>query len=800
MSDTFAGLLRRYRREAGLSQEALAEGAAISKDAVSALERGTRRAPYRDTVELLARALRLDEANLHEFEEAGARGRAQRHHPGRDGVPGSNLPQMGTMLVGRDDAADTLLERLEKHPIVTIVGPGGIGKTRVALDAGERFVQAHRIGAWFCDLAALTRGTPIAGKIASAAGVTVLGSGSAIEELTTSLRSREGLLIFDNCEHVIDEAAKAAASIAACCPGLKVLATSRQRLALHGEIVYRLGALEKAAARELFRMRASSAGLCLTPADKDLVDEICTEVENIPLAIELAAARAPLLGLSELRARLKGQLAMLSGGARDAPTRQRTMHGTIGWSYDLLNETEQALFRRLAVFAGGWGLDALDPIAPGSPIEREPVLLAFTSLVEKSLVTADLEVDPVRYRLLEPVRTFARERLRAAGELKAGLERHARWIADFATTFARSEEESYVPGAITAALRELDNARAALEWSLQPHGDVVRGARIVGGMRTCWLTMGLMAECRRWCELILEKLDVETHPVVAAPVFRALIAALTGWDNRQQVDVTLRAMPVYERVGDWSALAASMSLLALSHAEAGRLEEAERIFERVDAIGEERHKKADFNWFTVFVHRALLWEMKNRFDEAAVIIDEALALARKLQRPFQEMWALTMAGEVAFALGDREKAIANATDALAKSQQHRHLVIEIFARSNIAGYHIAGGDFERAREEARTAILVGSAAKGHALVSAILHLATAVAVFGSPREAARLKGYCDVRYAARKTMKDPAEVSSYAVLAASLEAQLTAVEIAELSREGAELDDAEATSLAAALA
>lgn len=791
MSDTFAGLLRRHRRGAGLSQEALAEKAAISKDAVSALERGTRRAPYRDTVELLARALALDRASRTELEAAAARGRAQRLASG-DGLPESNLPQMGTMLVGRDDAVETLLARLERDPIVTIVGPGGIGKTRVAIDAGERFVQGHRTGAWFCDLATLTHGAPIAAKIASCAGVTAPRSDDAIEELTRSLRSADGLLILDNCEHVIAQAARVVASIAANCPGLKILATSRERLAVRLEHVYHLGSLDRDAARELFRMRSSSAGLPQEVGDRDAVDEICAQLNNIPLAIELAAARAPQLGLTELRRYLKRELAILSGGDRDAPSRQRTMDATIGWSFDLLDDTEQVLFRRLAVFAGGWELDALAPVTDGSV----PLL---TSLVEKSLVTADLEVEPVRYRLLEPIRAFAFERLRAGGELKVGLERHARWIADFATAFALSEEERYAPEAIAAALRELDNARAALEWSLQPHGDVVVGAKIIGGMRTCWLTAGLMAECRRWCELILAKLDTDAHPTVAASVFRALIGALTGWDNQQQADVTLRAMPIYERAGEWSTLAASMSLLAIQQGEAGRFEEAERILERVDAIREEKHLKTDFNWFTVSMHRAMLAEMKNRFEEAAVILDEALVLARKQQWPVREMWALTMSGEVAFALGDREKAIAHATDAIAKSQKHRHRVIEIFARSNLAGYHIAAGDVERAREQARTAILVGSAAKGHALVSAILHLATAVAISGDPRGAARLKGFCDTRYGERKAMKDPAEVASYTALTGALEARLSAAEIAGLEREGANLDESEAAKLASSL-
>jgi len=797
MSETFAGLLRRYRREAALSQEALAERAALSKDAVSALERGARRAPYRDTVELLTRALQLDDAGRREFEAAAARGRAERLQPVPEETHPSNLPQMGTTLVGRDEAVDAVLERLAQNRIVTVAGTGGIGKTRVALDTAERFVQTNQTGVWFADLAAVTRGASVVSNVASAAGVKVVGSDGDLDQLTTALHEREGLIILDNCEHVIDDAAKTAAAIAVACPALKVLATSRQRLALRGESLYHLGALGTESARELFTMRASSAGLTLTDSDKSAVDEICRDVDNIPLAIELAAARAPQLGLSELHARLQGQLTMLSGGLRDAPARQRAMQETLTWSYDLLDQTERAVFRRLAVFAGGWALDAIALVALATPVESNELLPAFTSLVEKSLVTADLEIDPVRYRLLEPVRTFSMERLRAAGELQVGRERHAHWVADFATTFAQSEAESYTPAAIAAALRELDNARAALEWSLQPLGDVVVGARIVGGMRACWLTTGLHAECRRWCELILTRLDVDAHPAIAAAVFRALVD-VTGRADKQ-LDVILRALPVFERAGDWSRLVTVHSLLGARYAEAGRLDEAQRTFERVEAIRRERHLESNAGWITVLMHRGYLFRLKSQFEEAAAVLDEAAALARKLQRPFQGTWALLLSAEMAFALGERDEAITLATEALAKSVTYRYVNIEVLARSNLAGYYIAAGDAEQARAQARGAISLVGNVEANIMLAAILHLATAAAISGAQRDAARLQGYCDARYAERKTMKDPSEIASGAMLTSALEACLSADEIAELARQGAKLEDGEAAKLAASV-
>ena len=330
------------------------------------------------------------------------------------------LPAQLTPLVGRERELTQILDLLESQRLVTITGAGGIGKTRLAIAAGDRFARTHNLVAWFVDLAAVRQGADVAGKIAGALGASISRSEDPVEALVASLKIREGLILLDNCEHVVREAARAATAIVQSHRECAVLATSRERLAIAGESVYRLDPLTPSAALELFEVRAASvaSGFALTDENKEIAGDICRQLERIPLAIELAAARVPFLGLGELRARLRGQLAVLSRGPRDAPARQQTMHDTVAWSYALLDAFERALFRRLAVFAGGFSLDAIEPVTLSAPLDEGSLLPAFSSLVEKSLVVADLNVAPVRYRLLEPVRAFARTQLEAAGEAR----------------------------------------------------------------------------------------------------------------------------------------------------------------------------------------------------------------------------------------------------------------------------------------------------------------------------------------------------------------------------------------------
>jgi predicted ATPase/transcriptional regulator with XRE-family HTH domain len=780
MSATFAHMLRRLRRDAGLSQEALAEHAGLSKDAISALERGTRRAPYRETVAHLADALELDSTMRLELEAAASRGRDRKPF----GAWSPRLPAFGTPLTGRDNEVSHLIAMLENNRLVTVTGTGGIGKTRVAVSAAERIAVVCDSWVAFVDLAAVRAGGDVPSKIASALGVPIAGSGGAIDELAASLKSHSGLVILDNCEHVIDEAAAAAAAILRTCRNLALLATSRERLAIDGEAVYRLGALTPAAAVDLFESRAIGSGAQRASGSeqREITEEICRHLDGIPLAIELAAARVPVLGLGELRARLRGQRVVLVGGRRDAPARHQTMDDTVAWSYALLESCERALFRRLSLFAGGWSYDAIEPVTVGPLLDASLVEPAFSSLLEKSLVNADLDIAPVRFRLLEPVRRFARLQLEAAGEVAEFSRRHAEWVARVATS-AHND--------IPLFAIEIDNARAALEWLLIVD-DAVSAARILGSLGGAWTRVGLLAECRRWCERVLEKLDGGVYPELAAGVYRALIVSMGGKD---EITAILRAIPFSERAGDWNGVAVLTSRLALRYGESARFEEAEHAFARVWQIRDSAGLGTSSEWVTVLMHRASVYRRQGRLDEAEAAISESLALARTLRKPLHEMWSLTTAAGVAFAKNDRQRAIAIASEALNLALVNRHAFGEIRSRTQLAGYYLTVGDAKLAKALARAAILQGQGAEPRVSLAAILHLAGAEALEGDSTTAARLKGYFDRVFEGEDLTLDPTEASSYGILDASLGQRLDPESISAHARAGRLMDAADVAEL-----
>ncbi|MBV8637762.1 MAG: helix-turn-helix domain-containing protein [Candidatus Eremiobacteraeota bacterium] len=785
---TFGELLRRFRRSAGLSQEALAEQAGLGKDTISALERGARRAPYRDTVDFLAVALRLEPNSRHALEAAAAHGR-ERGPSSEETVHAHELPSANTPLIGRDDAIAEILTLLDRSRLVTITGAGGIGKTRVAIAVADRFADARDLPAWLVDFGALRSGADVASKVAASLGLRITESEHPIESFVASIRRHRGIIVLDNCEHVVVEAAEIAAAIERVCSNLFVLATSRERLAIEGEQVYRLQPLCAEAALQLFEQRAASVAgsFALTQDSEEIAGAICGQVDNIPLAIELAAARVPFLGLNELRARLRGQLAVLSGGRRDAPPRQQTMSDTIAWSYALLDVQERALFRRVSVFAGGWGLESLEPVTLGAPLDENNVLRAFASLVEKSLISVELDAVPARYRLLQPVLAFAREKLAAADEREEFSNRHALWVA---------QEAEAAGDDVARFAKEIDNARVALEWALDERGDPVVAARIVGSPGGSWARMGLLAECRRYCESVLAKLDVNADPKLAARVFRALILATGG---RKEIEAIARAIPCAELAGDWNGVAVLTSRLALRFGEHGRFDEAERAFERVWEIRDRLRLGLSAEWATVLMHRASVYRREGLLDEAELAIAESHALTRSLHKPLHEMWTLLAAGEIAFARGEPSRAIERAHEALELCRSNRHAVGEILTRTNLAGYYLALGQTEDARTHARIAIEQGYDAEPGVVFAAILHAGALDAVDGNIGRAAKLKGYIDEARSREELVLDPTEASSYGILVTALEQALTLSEMEVHAIDGSQLNHPDAFELASGI-
>ncbi len=351
--------------------------------------------------------------------------------PARREVESDNLPKRLPSLVGREADLEALEALLARADLVTLTGPGGVGKTRLAVEVAKHTVGQYEEGVWLIELAPVTEGAQVPAAVARAMAIELPAGRDPLEALIDRLRLRRCLIVLDNCEHVIDAAAAFAEAILEASSGIKLLASSQEPLGVEGEQVYRLRSLAEVDAATLFAERACSAeaGFAVRPQDEAAVAAICTRLDGIPLAIEMAAARAPSLGVEGVLERLDDRFRLLTGGRRTALPRQRTLAATLDWSHGLLSERDAAVFRRLGGFSGGFTLEAASKVACGEDLDALDVVDAISSLVAKSLVATDPGAERPRYRLLETTRAYALEKLDAAGETHDIQRRHAEWCA-----------------------------------------------------------------------------------------------------------------------------------------------------------------------------------------------------------------------------------------------------------------------------------------------------------------------------------------------------------------------------------
>jgi len=471
---TFGTLLRRYRTERGLTQEELAARAGLSVRGISDLERGVNRAPYPATIERLTTALQLSVEDTAALRAAGSRRRGPLSQ-------GAALPVALTRFVGRQRELASARRLVRESRLVTFTGVGGSGKTRLALELAAEVRAAFRGGIALVDLAPLADPALIAHAIAQAIDVVGIMRPDPEAALVTALRDAEILLVLDNCEHLIDRCASLVARLLQTCPGLRVLATSREPLGISGECIFPVPPLTTPSLDPLLATRdlgcfeavrlfvdraaATRPGFALDDANAHAVARICSHLDGLPLAIELAAARARSLSLDDIIRRLDDRFALLSHGARTAPPRQQTLRTTIDWSHALLTEDEQILFRRLAVFAGGWTLEDAESVCADDLLPQEAIVDLHARVTDKSLIVIEaLGAGASRYRLLETIRQYAGERLVEAGEADRMRRRH---LAHFLAVAERYDSERMAGGSDTALLglaAQRDNVRTALAW------------------------------------------------------------------------------------------------------------------------------------------------------------------------------------------------------------------------------------------------------------------------------------------------------------------------------------------------
>jgi predicted ATPase/transcriptional regulator with XRE-family HTH domain len=535
---SFGNLLRHLRSAASLSQEDLAERSGVSVRGISDLERGARHAPRLETVRMLADALALGPDDRTAL-LAAARPALWPEGPSGPASPTPvSVPAPLTRLIGRETEVATLraLLRNDDVRLVTLTGPGGSGKTRLAIAVAVGIVDAFPDGVFFVDLSPLTDPALVVPTIAAVLGVREIPGQPLIATLSTFLASKRRLLVLDNCERVLAAAADIVTLLAAS-PGLSVLATSREPLHVRGERVFPLLPLPLPAAEHvpvvedlaqipaiaLFVERATAVQptFALTAENATAVAAICRRLDGLPLAIELAAARVNVLPPAALLARLERRLPLLAGGGRDLPARQRTMRDAIAWSYDLLSSAEQALFRHLAVFAGGFTLVAAEAVA--APDRNLPVLDGVVALVEQSLVRQMPGIDDEpRYQMLETVREFGLEQLDASGVLDEARARHAEHYLRLSAVLAHGLTILMDEASLTLAVADHDNVRLALAWC-DEHDQIDALLQLSSLLYGLWVGRGLFREGLQWVERGLER----SHRAPSVALVRALDGAGT---------------------------------------------------------------------------------------------------------------------------------------------------------------------------------------------------------------------------------------------------------------------------------
>ncbi|MDQ2783406.1 MAG: tetratricopeptide repeat protein [Chloroflexota bacterium] len=749
---TFGALLRQQRRAAGFSQEALAERAGLSVAAIAAIERGRRTRPHPDTVALLAAALALAPADRDAFMAAGAGASQPAPERAIPHLP-ATLPIPPTLMIGRERteaAAAHFLQRANGPRLLTLTGPGGVGKTRLALAVAALLREEYADGVSFIDLSALRDHALVATTLAHALGLRAQDGQPVDDLLVAHLRDQHRLLVLDNFEQVRD-AAPLVADLLARCPHLTLLVTSRTVLRVRGEQQFRVPPLavppsgrpvapETVAgypAVQLFVARAQAIrpDFALNAANAAVVAQICERLDGLPLAIELAAARVTLLPPADLLARLERRLTVLRDGARDLPTRQRTMRATIGWSYDLLDADEQALFARLGVFAGSGTLAAIAAIcATGDDMETLDIV---TALADMSMLLPMEGGGEPRVAMLATLREYARDRLEERGEA-ARLDRvHAAYylaLAEAAEPMLTGAEQ----GAWLDRLeREYDNLRVALARALE-WKDAATTLRLTGALWPFWEARGHLDEGRRWLTRALA-IEGEVAPLLRGKALRGagLLATWQG-DFAAARSLHEESLALYRALDDRLGIANALENLGLVAREQGDYAAAAALHAESltirRALGDRRGIAGCLN------NLGLVARDQGDYLAARALFAEGLAIHRDLSDPQGIANALSNLGMVAYWLRDYATAQALHAESLAIRRalgDPRGVAISLINLAMIAYWQ---GDYTAAQALHRESLTIKRALGGGGIAESLEGLAAVAGARGEGTRAARLLG------------------------------------------------------------
>ena len=590
-------------------------------------------------------------------------------------TPAHNLPARLTSFVGRERERVGVAELLGESRLTTLIGAPGVGKTRLALRVAEEVASGFSGGVWLVELAPLTEPALVPRAVATVLGVREQPDQPLSATLAEALKGRELLLVLDNCEHLVEACAARAEELLRACPGLRILATSREGLRIEGEATYRVPSLStpdpspvlsgsdgearlmKSESVQLFVDRAQAALPTFTLAGRGAaaVATICRRLDGIPLAIELAAARVGGLSPTQIAARLDDSFRLLTGGRRTALPRQQTLRALVDWSHDLLSEPEQMLLRRLSVFAGGWSMEAAERVCAGAGLGEEDVLDLLLHLVEKSLVVTEERDGETRYRLLETIRQYAGEKLREADEEEDVRQRHAEHFLSLAEESApkiRSSPDQREWLARTEA--DHDNLRAALVWSHADGGRAEIGLRLSGALVWFWMERNHITEGRTWLERALVAAGKRSTSIRAKALHALGCLARRQGDYVQAVTALEEALTISRGLGDRWTVALALGNLGATSRDRGGDDRSAALFEEALRLFREIGDGWGIAW--TLGNLGNLAHLRADHEAAEALYQEGLATSRGLGDVVGVAWSLGNLADVAMARGDPKAA------------------------------------------------------------------------------------------------------------------------------------------------
>ena len=724
----------------------------------------------------------------------------------------SNLPRQMTALIGRDAELSEVKQRVEASALVTIVGSGGAGKTRLALAVGAELLDRFADGVWLLELAPATNPSAVAEQLSGLLGAPPSDDRSPLDTAAIFLRRKRLLLILDNCEHLISGVAEVADTLLKRCPDVRILATSREGLGVPGEVIYRIPSLAVPprtkgisasealhyGAVQLFVERAATAlgTYSLLETDASAVAAICQRLDGIALAIELAAARMKILKPELLLEKLIDRFRVLTGGARTALPRQQTLRALIDWSYGLLPEEERILLQRLSVFAAGWSLEGAVSVAAGEPLDEWSVVDHLSALVDKSLVVADLSGTEPRYRFLESTREYASEKLCEVDEPER-RRRLAEYLVDFYGRAHSTASTALVGEWLRTYLPEIDNLSAAVEWAFGPKGSPALGVALVVRAIQIFAHESRNSEIERWVPIALGHVDSNTPTSDLVALRLRNLYYRNATDRPSLLAEARKTVAIARETGDPILMARALTTLGTilgSHEE--QLPEARShtndAIKILRSVGPNRR----LGW----VLSESAWGYARIGDSASARrdLDEAIAIARQFEDPSLLEQCLMYQAEFAHRDGETNRAIESVEEILSAARSSGRLR-QPFLFANLAGYLLATVRIEEARSAIQEAVNAADPEGDYLIaVVALEHWALASALEGRMEQAARMLGFTDGSHC-RLVLgrRDFTEACSYERLKNILAQNLSQFRIDELMANGARWSLQEALSRAA---